>query len=689
MSFRRRHCRIEGNSGSGMAPEAMAVRGKYSRGMLLLLTVLGGCTVPAEHPALRDATLVPLIQAHRLAYLGDIQRDYQLSPDGRKIAWIGPSLMRSTLFVRDIASGEVRQFRARSSSFQWTPDARRLLYASDTSGAEQTHIYMIDVANTAAAEAVDLTPYPGVKARIQQFVSGNPNQVLIYHNRRDARLFDLYRVDLDTLAQTLVAQNPGDGVSPVTKPDGGFQGWQKSREALRPAEQRLQPFKVRQPALLKKPDETFRILGVSADRSVVWALSSRGRDRVALVAAHPVLGWEKVLFEDPYVDVTRVVMSRVTGSPLIATAQPGYPRTAILDDALRNDLAGLIKAQGSDPFGLDIASMDHAETRLIVSIDTSTQRRYYMVDRSSRQHVLLADQVPEDLSRALAPTQAIRIDSRDGLRLHGYLTLPRGVDPKRLPMVLLVHGGPWMRTSWTNPLQSDEATYAQFLANRGYAVLQVDFRGSRGYGQRFLSAGIGEFAGKMHDDLIDAVRWAASTGIADPARVAIMGWSYGGYAALVGLTMTPEVFACGVSLGGPTDLASLIESFPAYWKVDLSMWHDYVGDPAIAEDREEMTLKSPLAHATMLKHPVLIVQGAKDVRVRPDQAERMVAALRDAGKPVEYLAIPDMGHGMGYWAHRLAILRKTEDFLHRCLGGRASRFDPFDAISLIWTRIVR
>jgi dipeptidyl aminopeptidase/acylaminoacyl peptidase len=246
-----------------------------------------------------------------------------------------------------------------------------------------------------------------------------------------------------------------------------------------------------------------------------------------------------------------------------------------------------------------------------------------------------------------------------------------------------------MRTGWGNPMQSEDAVPAQFLANRGYAVLQVDFRGSSGYGRGFLSAAMGEFAGKMQDDLLDAVHWAVESGIADSDRVAIVGWSYGGYAALVGLTMTPKVFACGVSLAGPTDLATLIESFPPYWTVDLSMWHDYVGDPGIAEDRKDMTRKSPLAYAQNVERPVLIVHGAKDVRVRIDQSERMVEALRRAGKPVEYLALEDSGHGMGWWVHRLVLLRKTENFLQRCLGGRASRFDPFDAIAWVWTRIQR
>jgi dipeptidyl aminopeptidase/acylaminoacyl peptidase len=302
---------------------------------------------------------------------------------------------------------------------------------------------------------------------------------------------------------------------------------------------------------------------------------------------------------------------------------------------------------------------------------------------------LLAETVPNDFAAALVPIRPVTIPSSDGLRLRGYLTLPRGVAPGPLPMVLHVHGGPWMSTGWGEPTSSEDAAYAQFLANRGYAVLQVDFRGSSGYGREFMNAAIGEFAGRMQDDLLDAVRWAVERGIADPAHVAIMGWSYGGYAALVGLSMTPKAFACGVSVSGPTDLASLIESFPPYWKVDLSRWQDFVGDPEIPEDREQMTRKSPLAHAQQVERPVLIIHGARDVRVLVDQSDRMVAALRRAGKPVEYLRIPDMGHDSGWWVYQLAVLRKTEDFLQRCLGGRASRFDWFDAVAWAWERISR
>ncbi|MES2561448.1 MAG: S9 family peptidase [Pseudomonadota bacterium] len=655
---------------------------------LCLLASLAACTAPADHPALKDADLPALIPAHRFAYQGEVARAYQLSPDGARLAWVGPYFMRSRLFVRDNKTGEARRYRIGSASFQWSPDSRRLLYTADTSGAENTHVYMIEL-DGAASDVVDLTPYPGVKARIHQFVPGNANQLLITHNRRDRRVSDLYRIDLDTRRETLVAQNPGDAVSVITAPDGRVHGWQKSRDAQRSQDERRLTFKARRPALTISPGESFRALGKSADGGFVWALSSRGRERVALVAVHPTLGWEKIVFEDPHVDVSRVDMSRVTGTPLIAYSDPGYPRNEILDPKLRDDLDGLLKSQGSEPYGFELISTDATEQRLIVLIYTSAQQRYYLVDRASRTHTLLADSIADTVSKSLVATKPVMITSRDGLTLHGYLTLPRGASPKALPLVLWVHGGPWLRTRWGNPLRSDDASYTQFLANRGYAVLQINFRGSTGYGHAFSTAAIGEFAGKMQDDLHDAVHWAIDAGIADAKRIAIMGWSYGGYAALNGLTLTPEVFACGVSLGGPTDLATLIESFPPYWQTDLSMWHDFVGNPAIAEDREEMKLKSPLHHADKLVRPVLIVQGKNDVRVRPDQAERMVEALQQGGKPVEYVAISDMGHGMGYWAHRLAVLRKTETFLQRCIGGRASRFDAFEPIAWAWTRMAR
>ena len=302
--------------------------------------LLAGCTVPAEHAALKAGKLPALVQAHRFAYQGDLPGGYQLSPDGRKLAWTGPFLMRSSLHVRDNQTGTVHRYRGRARDFQWSADSTRLLYASDRTGGENTHVYVINVAD-GSSDPVDLTPYPGVKASIHQITPSDPAHVLIRHNRRDRRLYDLYRVNLSTGQETMIAQNPGDAVMPVTARDGRFVSWQRPRESADESAQQKRRLTARQPILSKKPEETFRVLTVSADRSHVWALSSRGRDRIALVTAHPALGWEKVIFEDPEVDVTRVVMSRVSGMPLMASAQPGYPRDVILDPTLRDDLKAL------------------------------------------------------------------------------------------------------------------------------------------------------------------------------------------------------------------------------------------------------------------------------------------------------------------------------------------------------------
>jgi len=373
----------------------------------------------------------------------------------------------------------------------------------------------------------------------------------------------------------------------------------------------------------------------------------------------------------------------VTGRPLLASAEPGYPRFKILDEALQRDLDPLLREQGRAEFGIRILSADAREENLIVSIDLSTAARVYLVERSRRRHSLLSGPPPET-TVGPEPVRPVEITARDGLPLSGYLSAPRGLEGRRLPMVLVVHGGPWERSHWNgagNPIPTD------FLVSRGYAVLTVNFRGSSGYGQKFLMAGVGEFAGKMQDDLIDAVHWAVERGIADPNRIAIVGWSYGGYAALVGLTTTPDAFACGISINGPTDLASLIEQFPPYWQVDLAMWHDFVGNPSVEKDRMDMTSRSPLTHAEALRHAVLIVQGAQDIRVRRDQAERMVGALRRAGRPVQYLPIEDMGHNVGWWVHKLEVMRRAEVFLHDCLGGQANRLDPLDLVAWAWRRI--
>ncbi|MFN0164399.1 MAG: prolyl oligopeptidase family serine peptidase [Burkholderiales bacterium] len=650
----------------------------------MLAMLLAGCSAGPDHPSLKDASLPELIPAYRYVYRGNAIGGYQLSPDGTRLAWQGPWWGRRMLFVRDLASGATHRWRA-GGAVRWAADSRHLLYVSDAGRNENQHVFAIDTATPDAA-AFDLTPNLEARVAIQHIPEQDSPFILITHNGRDRRLADMYRVNLATRETVLAAGNPGDGVAPLTRNDGSLAGWQRSRAAQRSADDTRRTQRDRVPELKARAEGSVRILGPSGERDVVWAISSRGRDRMALVALHTGLGWERPVFEDPIADVAAVSISQVTRSPLIAQAQPGLPRVEILDSALKQDLRSLLTRLNGQSYRLDWIGSDRRERRLLLGVGTDTQYETWFIDRDRGTMESLGSEVPPDLQRSLSPMRPLSMTSRDGLILRGFLTLPRGAAPRRLPTVVLVHGGPWASTPWADPLRSDDALRAQFLANRGYAVLQVDYRGSTGYGRAFFNAGMGEFGSAMQNDLDDALAWAVREGISDPERSAIMGISYGGYATLVGLTSTPRTWACGVAINPPTDLASLIESFPPHWTVDLSTWHDFVGNPANADDRAAMTHKSPLTHAARLERPVLIITGGRDVRVRPEQSARMVAALRAAGKNVRHRVIAEMGHNPGYWAHHLTVLRETETHLRTCLGGRANRIEAFELLSGLWTR---
>lgn len=661
---------------------------------LVAATALAACAPPGgdETPAAGPA---PLLSARHFTIQREPASDFLLSPDGRRIAWTEPGLVHRQLKVRRFADGATRSYRARGN-VRWTGDSRRLVYLGDTSGDENPHVYVIDADSN--AEAVDLTPYSGVRAAIQQLDAGDARHILVTHNRRNRQLPDLYRLDLETHAEVLVARNPGDAVAAVTRDDGSLAGWQRSRETGRAA-QRARALAAPADAAPAAPttvrplprgiEPMLRIVARGPEKHLSWALSSRGRDRQALVLVHSGPGWEHVEYEDPDADVNAVAVSTLTRRPLFAVAQPGLPRIGWLDEAFKADLAPLVAGFGSAPHGVALLGTDRDESRLLVSLYDSTRNQTWLIDRTTRRHEKLADGVPMPLAAVLSPMQPVRLRARDGLTLTAFLTLPRGMPPKGLPMVLLVHGGPWAQTQWADPMRSEDAARAQFLVNRGYAVLQVDFRGSTGYGRQFANAAMGEFARRMQDDLDDAVDWTIGQGIADPARIAIMGLSYGGFAALTGITRTPRRFACGISVGGPTDLASLIESFPPYWKTDLSIWHDFVGDPRIAAERAEMTRRSPLTHAAAAERPVLLIHGERDVRVRADQSIRMAEALRRAGRPVRLVTIPDMGHNPSWWAHQYRVMRESETFLAGCLGGRSIGFDWADPLIAAWARLTR
>lgn len=593
---------------------------------------------------------------------------YRVSPDGTRLGWLASHGGRSTVHVRTLGENDVRPIDTHSRrtiwSFAWARDSRRLLYLLDEAGDENYHVYLAS-SDRPDAPPVDLTPVRGTRAWVHRVIRSDSDHVVIAWNRRDRTFFDLYRVHLDTGAHTLIAENPGDVIEWMS--DQGGRPLARIRH-IGPDERRLEVLREGRWVPLQRYDlEEFnlRMLAATPDGRGVWLLSSRGRDRSALVRIDIATGVESLVYEDERLDVEWVTMSERTGAPLAAFTYPGRQAIHFVDRTLGADLALLRRAT---PTGFYIVSLDDEERLVTVEVFTEKGPEHWLVDRRTRERRLLGRHQMLAFADSLSTTDPIELTARDGVRLHGYLTRPPGFAAPG-PMVLLVHGGHWARDYW----RYDRVV--QFLANRGYAVLQVNYRGSSGYGRAFRELAIGQYAGTMHDDLLDAVQWAVRTGVADARRVAIYGGSYGGYAALVGMTFTPDVFACGVAIVAISNLVTFYETVPPYWKLSvMPLFHKYVGDPTVAEDRRRLEAKSPLFKADQVQRPVLLIHGAKDARVNVRESEQMVAALRNAGKDVRYIVFPDEGHGRDYgnWRNAVRHYAEVEDFLADCLRGRTS-----------------
>lgn len=637
--------------------------------LALVAAVLGaGCAVPARHAALVGAALPDLVPVREFVADRQSQGGYLVSPDGKKLAWYGVDGTQPSMFVKRIGSHRTGVLRFQSAQLFWSADSRFLLPVTGFSGDENAHIYKVDT-DAESGPVVDLTPHGQTVSAVVQVVDGG-TELLIQTNRRDKKVFDLYRLDAESGSVLLVAENPGDVVDWWCDPQGRLRARVVQRMERR---------------ILQRPDpqaagawldlaewsafDQMRLLEVDSDSPTAWLLSNRGRDKLALVRLDLGTGGETVVHAEAEVDLDAVWFSRTNQRPLAVFSDPGHQKLEIFDAALRGALARLATPE---PSSLAIISADRSETVFTVVVHTAMASTYHLVNTRLGEVVRLGE---DRITRAAGPlgvTKPVTLQARDGETLQGYLTRPAGAGARPLPTVLMVHGGPWMRDRW-----ADERRFVQFLANRGYAVLRVNYRGSSGYGRRFQDLGRGEFAGKMHDDLVDATRWAVEQGIADPHSIAIHGASYGGYAALVGLSFTPQVFACGIDLFGMSDLARFVETVPLHWELGKPWWFRFVGDPAQAEERLQMNMRSPLYRAGQVAKPLLIMHGANDPRVQPEQSELMAAALRRAGRPVELVLFPDEGHGFGKWTHQLVQYRKTEDFLARCLGGRSSGFDYY------------
>ena len=626
---------------------------------------LGSGAARAEPPA-----LPPLIP--RAALFGNPERaSVQLSHDGRSLAWLAPT--DGVLNVHVAPVGDLGAARAVTASakrpvqgFFWAYDSRTIVFADDIDGDENVRIFAIDVATLAKR---DLTPLAGVQAQVLGVTPKHRSLIAVGLNDRDAKWHDLWHIDLATGERRLVRENRDEiggylvdrdlvpRLVTRSQPDGSDMVYTVKGEKL----ETLEP-------VLAVPFADSMTTGpqhITADGKAYYLTSSIGRDCAALFRVDLATGAQTLIAEHPKADIGGTLVDPRSLEVVAVSATHLRQEWIAIDPKAGADLAWLteqIKAE----FG--IVSRTEDDTRWTVVGDSPEQPAvYYLFDRSERRLTRLFSARPQLQAYTLASMQSRIVRSRDGLDLVSYLTLPPaegGSRPARpLPMVLSVHGGPWARDVYGYDAEH------QWLANRGYAVLSVNYRGSSGFGKAFVNAGDREWGGRMHDDLIDGVRWAVAEGIADPGRVAIYGGSYGGYAALVGATFTPEVFRCAVSVVGPSNLETFIASIPAYWQSFYENLVRRIGDPRTEAGRALLKARSPLNRAAAISKPLLIMQGANDPRVKQAESDQIVAAARARGLPVTYVLYPDEGHGFSLPENRISSYAVIEAFLVRHIGG--------------------
>jgi len=609
---------------------------------------------PAQQP--------PLIP--RSVFFGNPERlNPQLSPDGKLLAYLAPDGGVMNVWVRTLGRQDdrvVTHDRKRPLYlFFWQGDSKHILHLQEQAGDENWRIFQTDLTTNLTR---DLTPYDSVQTQLVAASPDVPDQILVAWNHRDRRFHDVYRLDLKSGRATLEAENPGDvigwgadhalqlRIAQATLPDGGTE--------IRVRDRAGAPWRVLR---RESADETFGgVAAFTPDNRGVWLISSVGANAARLLHVDLSSGTETPVAADSLFDASSVITH-----PSRHTLQAvGFLRQRleweVVDSSVAPDFAALRAVRDGD-FGID--GRDVQDTKWIVSFSVADGPVYYYVyDRPARHAELLFSHRPKLEQFTLATMRPISFQARDGMTIYGYVTLPPGLEPKSLPLIIDVHGGPWGRDTWGYNRE------VQWLANRGYAVLQVNFRGSTGFGKRYLNAGDREWGRMMQSDLLDGKNWAVAEGFADPKRVCIYGGSYGGYATLAGLAFTPDEFRCGAEAFGPSNLITLIRSIPPYWAAFKAVFDKRLG--RVETEEEFLRSRSPLFKADQIRAPLLIAQGANDVRVKQAESDQIVAAMRRNGREVQYIVFPDEGHGFARPENNLRYYAAVETFLARYLGGR-------------------
>ncbi len=626
--------------------------------------------MPAAAEAVRPYPLIP-----RHALFGNPTRSGgQISRDGKWLGWLAPhgGVMNVWLAPASDPAAARRMTSATERPipvFFFAPDSRSLLYIQDKAGDENYLLYQVDIETGAER---NLTPFDNTRVRVFGFSHTRREKCLIGLNNRDATYHDVHLLDLGTGELTLVLEN--NGYASFLADDSLTLRWAMRQNDAGGTDM----FEIVDGTIGETPRESTGledalstgVAGYTTDGSTLYWLDSRGRDTAALIAEDTATGDKRVLAEDDKADIGGALRHPTTGVVQGYVVDYLKPQKIAFDDELKASLDWLAARL---PGEFSIQSRTDDDSKWVIGNDPLVGPPVaYLYDRQAQELTEFYVSRPELEGAPLQPMHPREIPARDGLTLVSYLTLPPGSDAsgdgtpdKPVPMVLLVHGGPWARDHYGfNRMH-------QLLANRGYAALSVNFRGSTGFGKAFVNAGNLEWAGTMHDDLIDAVEWAVAHGVARKDKVAIMGGSYGGYATLVGLTFTPEVFACGVDIVGPSNLETLLETIPPYWAPMVKQFHERMGNPETPAGKQLLKDRSPLYKADKICRPLLIGQGANDPRVKRAESDQIVAAMERHGIPVTYVVFPDEGHGFARPENNIAFTAIAEEFLASCLGGRA------------------
>ena len=577
----------------------------------------------------KQETQLPTLIPREILFGNPERTSPKLSPDGKYLAYLAPDDKNILqVWLREIEKEEAKKLtddkKRGIQGYFWTYNPEQLIYLQDADGDENFHLYSVNINSNIVR---DLTPFQGVKAAAFNPEPEFPDEILVGLNLKNPQKFDVYRINLKNGAVEFDTDNPGNIVdwttdaqfkvlaALATTPDGGYD--LLYREATDQPWQTLRHW---------SPEEEGNPRGFSKDGKTLYLSASHDANASRLLALDLATKQETVIAEDSQYDVSSVIIHPTERHIQAVAFVKDKLEWQIIDPSIEQDMEAIASVRSGE---IHPVSGDLADRKWLIAYVTDDGPVYYYVyDRASKSSTLLFSNRPELEELPLVSMQPVSYRARDGLTIHGYLTVPQGKDAP-YPTVMLVHGGPWARDIWGYDSQ------AQWLANRGYAVLQPNFRGSTGYGKTFLNAGNRQWAAAMHDDLIDGVNWLVKEGIADENKIAIMGGSYGGYATLVGLTFTPEVFACGVDIVGPSNIITLMQSIPPYWKPLMAMFQHRVGN--LETEKEFLKSRSPLFFVDNIQKPLLIGQGANDPRVKEAESEQIVDAMRQTGKPVEYV----------------------------------------------------